>query len=82
MALRGHVNLSDALQSLGRSRDAAEVAVRGVELAARVGLTRSVYGALVTLNYAEALFHIGQWDEATACSRARWTTSWRTRTRA
>jgi ATP/maltotriose-dependent transcriptional regulator MalT len=64
LALRGHVNLSDALQSLGRSRDAAEVAVRGVELAARVGLTRSVYGALVTLNYAEALFHIGQWDEA------------------
>ena len=64
LALRGHVNLSDALQSLGRSRDAAEVAVRGVELAARVGLTRSVYGMLVTLNYAEALFHIGQWDEA------------------
>ena len=42
LALRGHVNLSDALQTLGRSRDAAEVAVRGVELAARVGLTRSV----------------------------------------
>ena len=47
LALRGHLNLSDALQTLGRSRESAEVAERGVELAARVGLTRSVYGVLV-----------------------------------
>jgi DNA-binding CsgD family transcriptional regulator/predicted negative regulator of RcsB-dependent stress response len=64
MALRGHLNLSDALQNLGRSHDAAEVARRGMELAARVGLTRSVYGALTALNYADAQFHVGQWDDA------------------
>jgi DNA-binding CsgD family transcriptional regulator len=62
-ALRGHLNLSDALQTLGRSRESAEVAERGMELAARVGLTRSVYGVLVAINRAEAQFHLGQWDE-------------------
>jgi tetratricopeptide (TPR) repeat protein len=62
-ALRGHLNLSDALQTLGRSRESAEVAERGMELAARVGLTRSVYGVLVAINRAEAMFHLGQWDE-------------------
>ena len=35
-----------------------------MELAARVGLTRSVYGRSWSRNLAEALFHIGQWDEA------------------
>jgi DNA-binding CsgD family transcriptional regulator/tetratricopeptide (TPR) repeat protein len=63
IALRGHVNLSDALQSLGRSRDSADVAERGMELAARVGLTRSVYGVIVAINLAEAQFHIGRWDD-------------------
>jgi ATP/maltotriose-dependent transcriptional regulator MalT len=62
-ALRGHLNLSDALQTLGRSRESADVAERGMELAARVGLTRSVYGVLVAINRAEAQFHLGQWDE-------------------
>jgi tetratricopeptide (TPR) repeat protein len=62
-ALRGHLNLSDALQTLGRSRESAEVAERGMELAARVGLTRSVYGVLVAINLAEAQFHLGHWDE-------------------
>jgi DNA-binding NarL/FixJ family response regulator len=64
MALRGHLNLSDALQTLGRSRDSVEVAGRGMELAAHVGLTRSVYGVLVAINQAEAQFHLGQWAEA------------------
>jgi predicted ATPase/DNA-binding NarL/FixJ family response regulator len=63
LALRGHVNLSDALQTLGRSRDSADVAERGMELAARVGLTRSVYGVLVAINLAEAQFHTGRWDD-------------------
>ena len=49
MALRGLVNLSDALQTLGRSHDSAEVAERGMELATRVGLTRSVYGVMVAI---------------------------------
>jgi DNA-binding CsgD family transcriptional regulator len=64
MALRGYVNLSDTLENLGRSRDAAELAARGMELAARVGLTRSVYGAIVATNRGEALFHLGAWDES------------------
>jgi DNA-binding CsgD family transcriptional regulator len=62
-ALRGHVNLSDALQTLGRSRESAEVAGRGLELAARVGLTRSVYGVLAAINLAEAQFHTGGWED-------------------
>jgi DNA-binding NarL/FixJ family response regulator len=64
MTLRGYLNLSDLLQNLGRSRDSAAVAQRGMELAAQVGLTRSVYGILVTINSAEAHFHLGDWDTA------------------
>jgi len=40
------------------------VAQQGLELAVRVGLTRSVYGTLVTINGAEAQFHLGRWDGA------------------
>ena len=64
LTLRGYLNLSDALQNLGRSHDAALVAHQGMELAVRVGLTRSVYGMLVTVNCAEAQFHLGRWDTA------------------
>jgi ATP/maltotriose-dependent transcriptional regulator MalT len=64
MTLRGHLNLSDLLENLGRSRDSAAVAEQGLELAARVGLTRSVYGTLVAINAAEAHFHLGHWDTA------------------
>jgi len=64
MTLRCHLNLSDVLQNLGRSRDSAAVAQQGLELAARVGLTRSVYGSLVAINAAEAQFHLGQWGAA------------------
>jgi ATP/maltotriose-dependent transcriptional regulator MalT len=64
MTLRGYLNLSDLLQNLGRSRDAAAVAQQGMELAARVGLMRSVYGTLVTVNSAESQFHLGNWDAA------------------
>jgi DNA-binding NarL/FixJ family response regulator len=64
LTLRAYLNLSDALQNLGRSHDAASVAQQGIELAVRVGLTRSVYGTLVTINSAEAQFHLGRWDAA------------------
>ena len=64
LTLRGYLNLSDALQNLGRSHDAALVAHQGLELAVRVGLTRSVYGMLVTINCAEAQFHLGRWVTA------------------
>jgi DNA-binding NarL/FixJ family response regulator len=62
MTLRAYLNLSDVLQSLGRSHDAAAVAEQGLVLAGRTGLTRSVYGAIVTINRAESLFHLGEWD--------------------
>ncbi len=64
LTLRAHLNLSDALQNLGRSHEAASVAQQGMELAIRVGLTRSVYGMLVTVNSAEARIHLGHWDSA------------------
>src|SRR3954469_15068605 len=64
MTLRAYLNLSDVLQSLGRSHDAAAVAEQGLVLAGRTGLTRSVYGAIVTINRAESLFHLGRWDIA------------------
>jgi DNA-binding NarL/FixJ family response regulator len=35
-----------------------------LELAARAGLTRNVYGIYLTFNLAEALFRLGRWAEA------------------
>jgi ATP/maltotriose-dependent transcriptional regulator MalT len=64
LTLRCYLNLSDALENLGRSRESAALAQQGLELAARVGLTRSVYGTLVAINAAEAHFHLGHWDTA------------------
>ena len=65
------------------ARIAAEVAVRGVELAARVGLTRSVYGVAGDAQPRRgAVPHRPAGTRRTGCSPARSTTSWRTRTRA
>lgn len=63
-ALRADLNLSDSLEVLGRHHDAAEVAERGLALAARVGLARHVYGMFLLLNRAVALVHLGRWSEA------------------
>ncbi|MGZ4622715.1 MAG: helix-turn-helix transcriptional regulator [Blastococcus sp.] len=62
-ALRGYVNLSDALEARGRHRDAALAAREGVELAGRVGLTRN-FGAFLIGNQAEPLVRLGDWAEA------------------
>jgi DNA-binding CsgD family transcriptional regulator/tetratricopeptide (TPR) repeat protein len=63
IAVRAHLNLSDTLESLARSAEAAEVAGAGLELAARVGLARHIYGALLAFNHAESLLHLGRWVE-------------------
>ncbi|TFV90009.1 helix-turn-helix transcriptional regulator [Blastococcus sp. CT_GayMR16] len=62
-ALRGYVNLSDSLEGRGRHREAAEAARAGIDLAARVGLSRSL-GAFLTGNLVEPLVRLGEWDEA------------------
>jgi DNA-binding CsgD family transcriptional regulator/tetratricopeptide (TPR) repeat protein len=63
-ALRGYVNLSDALEARGRHREAAAAAQEGVELAGRVGLTRN-FGAYLIGNVVEPLVRLGDWAEAT-----------------
>jgi len=52
VALRGYVNLSDALELLGQHTEAAETARAGVILAGRVGQARS-HGAFLVGNLAE-----------------------------
>jgi predicted ATPase/DNA-binding CsgD family transcriptional regulator len=64
LALRGYLNLSDSLEMLGRHAEAADVAARGMELAAQVGLTRHVYGGYLAANRAEALMSLGRWTDA------------------
>lgn len=64
LRLRTHLNLSDALEVAGRHSESAEVAARGLELAAQVGLTRHVYADYLVLNCAEALMRLGRWSEA------------------
>jgi DNA-binding CsgD family transcriptional regulator len=49
---------------MGRHQDAADEAARGLELAARVGLTQHVYGLYLVHNLAESLIALGRWGEA------------------
>jgi ATP/maltotriose-dependent transcriptional regulator MalT len=63
-AVRAHLNLSDSLEVLGSHAEAADVAERGLRLAARVGLARHIYGRLLISNRAESLGHLGRWTEA------------------
>jgi tetratricopeptide (TPR) repeat protein len=62
-AVRGYVNLSDALELAGRHDEAAQMARDGIGLADRVGMSRT-WGAFVTGNLAESLIRMGHWDEA------------------
>jgi tetratricopeptide (TPR) repeat protein len=66
LALRAHLNLSDLLEMLGRSAEAVQTTERGLELAARVGLTRNVLAIVLRANRAESLLQVGRWDEAEA----------------
>jgi DNA-binding CsgD family transcriptional regulator/tetratricopeptide (TPR) repeat protein len=62
-ALRGHINLSDVLELLGRHAEAAQTAAEGLELAASAGLARAL-GSYLAGNQAEPLLRLGKWEEA------------------
>jgi ATP/maltotriose-dependent transcriptional regulator MalT len=62
-ALRGYINLSDALGLLGRHQEAAQVASEGLDLAVRAGLARMSFSFLIA-NQAESLLRLGQYAEA------------------
>ncbi|WP_443051955.1 helix-turn-helix transcriptional regulator [Streptomyces sp. NBC_00250] len=58
---RAHINISSALESLGRSREAVELADDGIRVARSYGLVDSI--GWVEANRAESLFSLGSWDE-------------------
>jgi ATP/maltotriose-dependent transcriptional regulator MalT len=64
IAVRGYLNLSDALEMLGRHQDAVDAAGRGLELAGQAGLRRHPYGVYLVANCAESLLSLGRWSEA------------------
>jgi DNA-binding CsgD family transcriptional regulator/tetratricopeptide (TPR) repeat protein len=63
VALRGYINISDILESLGRSAEAAALAAEGRQLAERSGYARSA-GAFLAGNEAESLIRLGRYVEA------------------
>ncbi|MCU1503710.1 MAG: hypothetical protein JWM12_3064, partial [Ilumatobacteraceae bacterium] len=67
--LRGMVNLSDVLEFLDRHEEAAETARGGVELATRVGLSRTL-GAYLIGNLVEPLIRLGRGGEADVLAAA------------
>jgi len=64
-AMRGYINLSDLMEALGRSREAATAATAGIELAEHSGMLRTL-GTYLFGNLAESLMHLGEWDRARA----------------
>jgi ATP/maltotriose-dependent transcriptional regulator MalT len=62
-AMRGYINISDTLETLGRSEDAAQLAAEGRRVAERSGYARST-GAFLAGNEAESLTRLGRFDEA------------------
>lgn len=63
LMLRYHINYSDALHLAGRYAEAVSEALAGVEVAAELGLERSM-GTMLAGNAAEPLIALGQWDRA------------------
>jgi DNA-binding NarL/FixJ family response regulator len=63
IAGRGSTNLSDVLNTLGRYKEAIEVADAGMAVVERAGLARTL-GAFLRGNRAEALVRAGRWEEA------------------
>lgn len=62
-ALRTYNNFSDALESLGRYAEAAEMSLAGLAEARRLGRARS-RGPFLTYNASESLLRLGDWDQA------------------
>ncbi|MFE2550447.1 AAA family ATPase [Streptomyces sp. NPDC059355] len=59
---RAHINLTSQLESMGRSREAVELAEQGVELVKKSRLLDTE--AWLSGNMAESLYSLGRWDEA------------------
>ncbi|HEY1921039.1 MAG TPA: AAA family ATPase [Streptosporangiaceae bacterium] len=62
-ALRGYINLSDALELLGSHQEAVQAAREGLTLAEQSGLVRTL-GSYLVGNQAEPLLRLGRWTEA------------------
>ncbi|MEV0413347.1 AAA family ATPase [Streptomyces sp. NPDC050448] len=62
LAGRAHINLTSQLESMGRSREAVELAEQGVELVKPSRLLDTE--AWISGNMAESLYNLGRWDEA------------------
>ncbi|MFF5802853.1 MULTISPECIES: AAA family ATPase [unclassified Streptomyces] len=67
LAGRAHINLSSQLESMGRSREAVELAEQGAEFVSRSRLLDSE--AWLRGNMAESLYGLGRWDEAAQAAR-------------
>ncbi|MGW2666725.1 helix-turn-helix transcriptional regulator [Streptomyces sp. NPDC001272] len=67
VAGRAHINITSQLESMGRSREAVELAAQGVELVGRARLLDTE--AWVRGNMAESLYSLGRWDEAAEAAR-------------
>lgn len=67
LAGRAHINLTSQLESLGRSRDAVELAECGVVLVKKSQLLDTE--AWVRGNLAESLYSLGRWEDAEAQAR-------------
>jgi ATP/maltotriose-dependent transcriptional regulator MalT len=74
MAARAFTNLSHTLCGIGRYREAAEAAERGLEVVARLGLTRT-YSPILIANIADARIHLGDLESAEEILQAATTTS-------
>jgi DNA-binding CsgD family transcriptional regulator len=62
-ALRAYINLSDVLELLSQHAEAAQVAADGLQLAERIGSSRTL-GCYLVGNRAEPLLRLGRWAEA------------------
>ncbi|MEU4729397.1 AAA family ATPase [Streptomyces sp. NPDC023588] len=67
LAGRAHINLTSQLESLGRSREAVELAEQGAELGRNSRLLDTE--AWLCGNMAESLCSLGRWDEAAEAAR-------------
>ncbi|WP_285777319.1 helix-turn-helix transcriptional regulator [Microtetraspora sp. NBRC 13810] len=63
LTLRAVTNNVDALNNLGRSEEAIELAIEGERLSRKYGRYR-IQGTFIANNRAEALEALGRWDEA------------------
>ncbi|MFJ3854628.1 AAA family ATPase [Streptomyces sp. NPDC090085] len=64
---RAHINLTSQLESMGRSREAVELAGQGAELVGKSRLPD--IEAWIRGNLAESLYSLGRWDEAAEAAR-------------